>query len=63
MTLETLFTKKQTNRTSTESHTLPCILDYHDLAEGVQKRKRNADITNKKSKEHTKKKKLSETIW
>lgn len=32
------------------STTLPCVLDNHDLAEGVQKRKRRADITNKKSK-------------
>lgn len=32
------------------STTLPCILDNHDLTEGVQKRRRRADITNRKSK-------------
>lgn len=41
-------TKKK--RKAKISTTLPCILDNHDLAEGVQKRKRRADITNKKSK-------------
>lgn len=46
--------KKQKNKNAKISTTLPCILDNHDLSEGVQKRKRRADITNKKKSKNTK---------
>lgn len=42
--------KTETPTETKISTTLPCILDNHDLSEGVQKRRRRADITNKKAK-------------